>query len=91
MTTFVHAMRDSIYRLPRIVRLILRSSAAGVGLGLLMVVGLVATDAAGLWTLIAGTSDPVAPLFLLGLGFSTLFGSLYAGAAIMRLPYDEER
>lgn len=87
----LQALKASIDRLPRIVLLIMRSSAAGMGLGLLMVVGLVGTDAAGLWTLIAGSSDPIAPIALLALGFSTLFGSLYAGAAIMRLPYDERR
>lgn len=89
MGTRLQALNTSITGLPRIVRLILRNAAIGMGLGLAVAAGLVATDVAGMWTLIAGTSNPVAPLALLALGFSTLFGSLLMGAAIMRLPYDE--
>ncbi len=83
------AISLAIRRVPVLVRYIVRNAAIGAGLGVLLAVMLVATDAAGLRTLIAESSDPATPMLLLAGGFSTLFGSLYAGYAIMMLPEEE--
>jgi hypothetical protein len=71
--------------LPLIVVFILRNAAIGSAIGMVLALALVATDAGGIRTLIASTGDGVAPVALLCIGFATLFGSLYTGAAIMGL------
>ena len=78
------------FRLPGIVAFILRSGAVGAAGGAVLAAAFLAGDVAGLGTLVAGASDPVSPVLLLGLGFATLIGSLYAGAAIMLLPAEAD-
>jgi hypothetical protein len=80
---------DVMMNLPALVTYILTNAAAGAAAGLIMAAALVATDVAGLGTLIFESSDPIPPVALLALGFATMMGSLAAGAAIMRLPEQE--
>ncbi|HRD76415.1 MAG TPA: hypothetical protein PK264_10810 [Hyphomicrobiaceae bacterium] len=76
-------------RLPGIVSFILRSAAIGAGLGAGLLALFLATNTGGMRALILESSDPMAPILLLLLGFMTLVGSLYSGAAVMTLPRDE--
>lgn len=80
----------AMVRLPRVVAFILRSCAVGTGLGAGLAVALVLSDAGGMGTLIASSSEPVVPLVLFAAGFATLIGSLYAGSAIMTLPREAQ-
>ena len=75
-------------RLPGIASLVLAASAAGTLLGCAVAIALIATDAGGLSTLLGASANPTAPIILLLFGFATLFGSLFAGSAIMLLPGD---
>jgi hypothetical protein len=75
--------------IPPVVRYILGSAVVGALIGILLAAALIATNAAGIGALIRDSSDPLSPLLLIALGFSTLFGSLYAGSAIMLLPDDK--
>lgn len=75
--------------LPGIVMFILRSAAIGSVIGVGLAALFILADTGGLGSLIAGSSDPITSLLLLGLGFATMIGSLYTGAAIMLLPKDE--
>lgn len=79
----------AIRRVPVLVRYIVRNAAIGAGLGVLLAVILVGTDAAGLRTLIAESTDPITPMLMLAGGFAILFGSLYTGYAIMTLPEEQ--
>ena len=74
--------------MPALVRFILKSAGIGATIGVGLALLLVLTNAAGMGTLIRESSDPLSPMLLLVLGFSTLIGSLYTGAAIMMLPRD---
>ncbi len=73
-------------RLPPIVRFILGNAAVGAVLGGALAAALVYTDTYGLQSLIRNSSDPVTPVVMIIVGFATLIGGLYTGAAIMRLP-----
>jgi hypothetical protein len=75
--------------LPGIVRMILRSAAVGALLGVLVLAGFLATDVGGIRSMVQATSDPIAPLLLLGIGFASLIGSVYVGTEIMLLSTDE--
>lgn len=46
-------------------------------------------SAGGLWNLISGNADPLTPSAMLAFGFATLFGAIYAGSAIMLIPYGQ--
>ncbi len=63
------------------------NAATGSALGTVFAIVLIATNTAGLGDLIAGTSNPVAPVLLMIVGFATLFGGLYTGSAVMLLPW----
>lgn len=80
------ALALAVGRVPALVRYILRNAAIGAALGVALALLLVATDAAGLRSLMAESADPTTPMLLLAVGFATLFGGLYAGYAIMMLP-----
>lgn len=75
-----------LQQMPRLLAFLLGNAAIGAALGVAFALLLLAIDAANLRTLIAASSDPVAPVVLLLLGFATLIGSLYTGAAIMLVP-----
>ena len=76
-------------RLPPLVSFLLVQCAQGAALGAVFAGVLIAIDAGGLRTLVAATSNPLAPVVLLVVGFASLIGGLYAGVSIMLLPKDE--
>lgn len=61
--------------------------AAGVAFAALVVL----LNVAGLKDLLAGSSDPVTPMFMLYAFCALTFGSLNMGVAIWTLPYDDQR
>ena len=69
---------------PPLVRFILVHAAIGAVAGAACAVAVVATDALGVGRLIASTGNPWIPGLLLLNGFMVTFGSLSAGAALMR-------
>lgn len=77
---------DPMYRL---IIYVLTNAAIGAILGLLLAGVLIFTNAGGLGHLIHETADPVTPVVLVLVGFATLFGGLYTGAAIMMMPPDQ--
>lgn len=79
-----------LQQMPRLLAFVLGNAAIGAALGVAFALLLLAIDAAGLRTLIAGSSEPVAPVVLLLLGFATLIGALYTAAAIMLVPPGED-
>ena len=81
--------RPAEHRLPFLVRVVLRGAAIGAAIGTIVAGLLIVTDAAGLGTLIAASSEPVVPVIMLAAGFATLIGGLCAGSAIMLLPSGE--
>jgi hypothetical protein len=72
--------------LPPLVTHILRSAAIGSALGVVFAGLLLASDVGGIRSLLSAAGEGFAAVALLAVGFATLFGSLYAGAAIMTLP-----
>ncbi len=76
--------------LPRAVRFVLFNVGVGSLIGAAFGLLLIATDAGGLRSLIADSSDPVTPVLLVIGGFASLIGGLYVGAAIMRMPAKDE-
>ena len=77
-------------KLPGLVGFIVRSWAIGGAIGAGFAALLIYTDTASLWTLMQASASPYAATGLLLGGFATLFGSLYAGSAIMMLPRDKD-
>ena len=82
--------RDRLNRMPRLLAFVLGNAAIGAALGVAFALLLIAVDAAGIRTLIAGSSEPVAPVALLLIGFATLIGSLYTAAAVMLVSPNDE-
>lgn len=75
---------------PELLRFLAVNTAVGTALGAGFAVLLLVTNTAGLGDLVAATSDPVTPVILFVVGFATLIGGLYAGSAVMLLPWDRE-
>ncbi|WP_106752118.1 hypothetical protein [Pannonibacter carbonis] len=71
-------------------RLLAINGAVGVLVSLLVLVGLLVSNAAGLRDLIVNADDPVVPIVLLGFGLIITLGSAVMGTAIMSLPSDED-
>ncbi len=69
---------------PPLVRFILLHAAIGAVAGAACAGAIIATDTLGVGRLIASTSNPWIPGLLLLDGFMVTFGSLSAGAALMR-------
>ncbi len=89
----IRLLRDQTRKLgemPRLLAFVLGNAAIGAALGIAFAALLLAVDAAGIRTLILGSSEPVAPLVLLILGFATLIGSLYTAAAVMLVRPDDD-
>lgn len=63
----------------------------GVALGVAFAALLVLFNIAGLKDLLANSSEPVIPMFMLFTFCALTFGSLKMGIAIMTLPYDDPR
>lgn len=73
----------------RLVLYVLGNAAIGAFIGLALAGLLMLTNAGGLGRLIQDSAEPVAPVLLVLVGFATLFGGLYTGAAIMMMPPDQ--
>ena len=78
----------ALRRLPFLVRFLLANAAIGTAVALIVVVGLLATDAASLARLILADENPAVAIGLLTFGFVITFGSAAMGAAVMGLPYE---
>jgi len=75
--------------LPRLVRFLLVNCAIGVAGGWTLLALLIATDTAGLRTLIWNESSPEVPIALLAAGFAVTFGSAAMGAAVMAMGHGD--
>ncbi len=76
---------------PRLVRFLLVNCAIGVAGGWTLLAALLATDTAGLRTLISNETSPAVPIALLAAGFAVTFGSAAMGAAVMAMrPGDDD-
>jgi hypothetical protein len=73
----------------RIVHFVLRQSALGAGLGVVLAGLLLVLDTGGLRTLLLKSDAWPAGLSLLIAGFAITFGSAVCGSAIMSLPADD--
>jgi hypothetical protein len=78
-------MRDWWRKLPRLVRFLLVNCAIGIAGGWTLLAALLATDTAGLRTLIWNEASPAIPIALLAAGFGVTFGSAAMGAALMAM------
>ncbi|WP_132807698.1 hypothetical protein [Tepidamorphus gemmatus] len=72
-----------------LVRFLLLNAAIGSAVALIVVAGLLATDAVSLAALVFADENPAVAIGLLIVGFVITFGSAAMGAAIMGLPYEE--
>lgn len=69
-------------------RLLALNWLAGFAVTVLLVGGLYATDAGGLWSLIMRSEMPAVPIAMLFCGFLVTFTSAAMGTAIMMMPSD---
>lgn len=77
--------------IPRLVRFLLVNCAIGIAGGWTFLAVLIATNTAGLGSLIWASSSPALPIVMLAAGFAITFGSAAMGAAIMAMrPGDDE-
>ncbi len=74
---------------PLLVRFLLVNCAIGIAGGWTLLTALIATDTAGLGTLIWNSSSPAMPIGMLAAGFAITFGSAAMGAAVMMLRPDD--
>lgn len=75
----------------QLLRLLSRNLAFGVLAGWMTLALMLANNTGGLYDVVFGSANPFLPLVLLAFGFTVTFGSLAMGAAIMLLPYDNDR
>jgi hypothetical protein len=71
-------------------RLLLINGLIGTSVAILLVAGLIITDAHRIGTLIANSENPALPVIVLTLGLIITFGSVAMGMAIMSLPYESD-
>lgn len=71
-------------------RLLLINGLIGTAVAVLLVAGLMITDAHRIGTLILNAENPVLPIAVLTIGLVITFGSVAMGMAIMSLPYDDD-
>lgn len=71
-----------------LLRLLAVNALSGSFVALVVVGGLFASNAGGLYDLVAGSSDPAVPVILLVFGFIITLGSAAMGTAVMMLPRD---
>nr|WP_094462073.1 hypothetical protein [Pannonibacter phragmitetus] len=69
-------------------RLLAVNALSGSAVALVVVGGLFASNAGGLYDLVANASDPAVPVILLAFGFIITLGSAAMGTAVMMLPRD---
>ncbi|MEQ1695482.1 MAG: hypothetical protein ABL901_06535 [Hyphomicrobiaceae bacterium] len=75
--------------LPKLVVFLITRAATGALVGVAIAATLVATNTRGLRDLIEASTDQIAPALLLGVGFASLFGSLWAAVAVMLQLWDD--
>lgn len=75
--------------LPSLIRLVIVNGALGAALGAGLAAALIATNAAGLRTLIFQSADPVTPTAMLVLSMASLMAAVVIGAAAMAPPADD--
>jgi hypothetical protein len=71
-------------------RLLLINGLIGTLVAVLLVAGLIITDAHRIGTLIANAQHPALPIITLTVGLVITFGSVAMGMAIMSLPYPSD-
>ncbi|WP_208991333.1 MULTISPECIES: hypothetical protein [Pannonibacter] len=71
-----------------LLRLLAVNALSGSAVALVVVGGLFASNAGGLYDLVANASDPAVPVILLAFGFIITLGSAAMGTAVMMLPRD---
>lgn len=71
-----------------LLRLLAVNALSGSAVALVVVGGLFASNAGGLYDLVANASDPAVPVILLVFGFIITLGSAAMGTAVMMLPRD---
>lgn len=69
-------------------RLLLINGLIGTAVAILLVAGLILTDAHRLGTLIINSENPALPIIVLTLGLIVTFGSVAMGMAIMSMPLE---
>ncbi len=77
-------------RPPSLLRFLAINLAIGATVAVLVVTGLIVTDAHALGKLIMSDRDPVVAIAMLMIGFVITIGSAAMGAAIMGLPYGDD-
>jgi hypothetical protein len=75
--------------MPRLLRFLGLHIALGSSVGVATAAFALLIDAGGLKTLMAADAQPYLAMFMLFVLFSITFGSVAAGAAVMRLPWGE--
>lgn len=75
-------------RLPTLLRFLGLNMALGAAIGVAFVSVVILSNTAGLKDLIATSSEPLLPLFLLYFFNALTFAGITMGVAIMRLPWD---
>ncbi|MEM8877575.1 MAG: hypothetical protein AAGD23_06850 [Pseudomonadota bacterium] len=71
-------------------RLLLINGLIGTAVAILLVAGLMITDAHRIGTLIINSENPALPIIVLTLGLVITFGSVAMGMAIMSLPLETD-
>ncbi|WP_430511820.1 hypothetical protein [Pannonibacter phragmitetus] len=71
-----------------LLRLLVINVLSGSAVALVVVAGLFAFNAGGLYDLVANASEPAVPVILLAFGFIITLGSAAMGTAVMMLPRD---
>jgi hypothetical protein len=74
--------------MPKLLKFLAINLAFGIAVGLICVALLLATNTAGLRTLIWESSNPALALLLLSVGMCVTFGSAVMGSAVMLMPYE---
>lgn len=74
-----------------LLRLLLVNALLGVVIGEVCLAALLASDAAGIWTLITNAADPVIPLVMLAAVFAITFSSCVMATAVISMPAPSDR
>ncbi|MEO1200664.1 MAG: hypothetical protein AAFX39_15795 [Pseudomonadota bacterium] len=75
---------------PSLLRFLAINAGIGVVVAVILVVGLIASDAHRIGSLIFGSEHPWLPIAMLIGAFVVTFGSITMGCAVMSLPYDDD-
>ncbi|NBN62635.1 hypothetical protein GWI72_08430 [Microvirga tunisiensis] len=87
---FLRALADRFLPQDPLFRLLTINGVLGCAIAMLVFAGLLLTNTAGLYDLIATADEPVVPLVLLAFGLVITLGSAVMGSAIMLVSGDDE-